>query len=92
MAVDWTEVGYVVAGAVLTSYLRKQVFGVPQPAPPTKPRRPASCIRTPRFVEHNGQCRNVIDNMDVEQLWCDQQERASADDPFYWPWSSPECE
>lgn len=96
MAVDWTEVGYVVAGAILTSVLRGEVRKVietkaPAPAPTQTPTRPESCVRMPRFVEHNGTCHDVVEDVATESLWCDQQEKVPGDDDFFWPWSHPAC-
>lgn len=93
MAVNWTEMAYVVGGALLTSLLRGQISPKPSdvPAHVGPDGRPTSCVRTPRFVVMNDQCHNVIDGGAVQMLWCDQQDKAASDDDFYWPWSSPGC-
>jgi hypothetical protein len=91
MAVDWAEVGSVAAGALLAAFIRRQI------APPTAPTttapapRPSSCVRMPRFIRQNGECFNVVDNIAMQDFWCDAQDSAPGDDDFYWPWSHPEC-
>lgn len=92
---DWTEIGFVVAGALLPALLsggsKKSsngdvtIYGRP-PLPDG-----TSCVRTARFSRSGGRCYDVTSNRVVDDTYCTAQAVAPATDSYFWPWSHPAC-